>query len=85
MFRQLCLVAVAFLALTEAKNHTTKSIKEAKSCKNNGSKKTKTSTFCAAVFTDAIAREDVLGGGFLSITQGALFDCDESVSTCLLG
>jgi hypothetical protein len=84
MFRQLCLVAVAFLALTEAKNHTTKSIKEAKSCKNNGSKKTKTSTFCAAVFTDAIARE-AEAGGFLSITQGALFDCDESVSTCLLG
>ena len=81
MFRQLCLVAVAFLALTEAKNHTAKSVKDSKPSK---SKKAKTTTFCAAVGTDFIARE-AEAGGLLSITKGVLFDCDETVSTCLLG
>ena len=81
MFRHLCLLAVAFLAVSDAtKNHTATHIKDTKPCGNNGSKKTKTATFCANVSYDSVVNPAV--GGFLAVTQGPLFDCDVVVSGC---
>jgi hypothetical protein len=78
MFRQLCLLAVAFLAVAEAKNHTAKSIKDSKSC-GHSNKKSKTATFCVLVDPPAF---DVVGPSFQAYGQGALFDCDDTVSGC---
>jgi hypothetical protein len=79
MFRHLCLLAVAFLAVSDAKNHTAKHIKDSKPCGGNGNKKTKTATFCVIVSTDFVARTET-AGGILSVTQGPLFDCNDNVS-----
>jgi hypothetical protein len=79
MFRQLCLLAVAFLAVAEAKhNHTAKSIKDSKSC-GSSNKKSKTATFCVLAESPAIV---VDGASIHSYTQGALFDCDDTVCSC---
>ena len=87
MFRHLCLLAVAFLAVSDAKNHTTKHIKDSKPCGGNGNKKAKTASFCVIVDTDYVARTEpfvattgTAGGGILSVTQGPLFDCDDKIS-----
>ena len=79
MFRHLYLLAVAFLAVSDAKNHTAKHIKDSKPCGGNGNKKTKTATFCVIVNTDFVARTGT-AGGILSVTQGPLFDCNDNVS-----
>ena len=78
MFRQVCLLALAFLAISEAKNHTTKSIKESKSC-GSGSKKVKTTTFCTFVDTDSLVTKETWPTILVGST-GALFDCDDVVS-----
>jgi hypothetical protein len=80
MFRQLCLLAVAFLAVAEAKNHTAKSIKDSKSC-GSSNKKSKTATFCVLAETPAIV-VDPSSGSIHSYTQGALFNCDDTVCGC---
>jgi hypothetical protein len=79
MFRQICLLAVAFLAVTEANhNKTVKSVKESRSC-GSSNKKSKTATFCVQVPPPGPAIVDV--GRFVSsYTEGALFDCDDTVS-----
>jgi hypothetical protein len=79
MFRHLCLLAVAFLAVSDAKNHTAKHIKDSKPCGGNGNKKTKTASFCVGALTDYIDPQP-RGGAILTVTQGALFDCDDNVS-----
>ena len=80
MFRHLCLLAVAFLAVSDAtKNHTTTHIKDTKPSGNNGNKKTKTASFCVAAVTDYINPAPP-GGAILTVTQGRLFDCDDNVS-----
>ena len=83
MFRQVCLLALAFLAVSEAKNHTTKSIKDSKSC-GSGFKKVKTTTFCTFVKTDAILPRPTSplfsSDAILVGSAGELFDCDDVVS-----
>jgi hypothetical protein len=78
MFRQVCLLALAFLAVSEAKNHTTKSIKESKSC-GSGYKKVKTTTFCTFVKTDSLVTKETWPA-ILVGSAGELFDCDDVVS-----
>ncbi len=76
MFRQLCLLAVAFLAVADAKNHTAKAIKDSKPCSGNGNKKVKTATFCTNIFTDYVTRGSGAQEGILAVSQGPLFACD---------
>ena len=78
MFRHLCFLAVAFLAVSDATNHP-KHIKDSKPCGNKGSKKTKTASFCVAELTGFIDPPPP-GGAILTTTQGILFDCDNTVS-----
>jgi hypothetical protein len=79
MFRHLCLLAVAFLAVSDARNNTTRHIKDSKPCGGNGNKKTKTAVFCVNAFTGFL-RDPSQGNAIGTITQGPLFDCDDNVS-----
>ena len=83
MFRQLCLLAVAFLAVADARNNEPKSIKDSKSVKSSN-KKTKATTLCADVKTMVdMDKEKAKKGGLVStISQGLLFDCDDKVRSC---
>ena len=75
MFRHLCLLAVAFLAVSDATNH----IKDSKPCSGNGNKKTKTASFCVTELTGFIPvpPPGPPGGAILTVIQGRLFDCND--------
>lgn len=79
MFRHLCLLAAAFLAVSDATKNHTKSIKDTKPYGNNGYKKTKTATFCWDMSYDSVSS---VAGGLLAVAQGPLFDCNVEVSGC---
>lgn len=83
MFRQVCLLAVAFLAVADAVNNEPKSIKDSKSV-GSSNKKTKATTFCADVRTsfDVDKMSAMKGGRMSTLSQGFLFDCDKKVRCC---